>query len=431
MAAVWIVSALVWCLYSGIQGDISVTTTVNPVGLLGNNEVELVCTYSLASVDTVLSILWNRETSKDSETYKHIAQFYPPGSSQRHAWLNNFTNPVSGRVVLTNPTDSSLTAKIKFTSVVCGDERKYECYVVGVSNGALIKPASVTSLTVRAKPKAIEFNEVEVVPSSNVEEGQTVTFTCTGNVGRPAGTFSWTRYKGTTVPTGTTIVSTTQTSPSTDCTFTGSSVISIPMTKDDNGIFVRCALQHVTISDPTDTAYFKLTDVINVFYKVRAPTIIKSPNAAAHYEDTTLTLTCAAKGNPTPMYVWWVHRRQVGTSAQLQLTNIKIAQSGDYVCEATNNFNGNTYNMTSTVSITIETQHTTIPTTTTTTVPSVNPTSGGCTIKRTIDDGDSTRLYTAGAVMLCISLILLIVTVVIWIFISRNKKLPCFQYNPR
>ncbi|XP_021358742.1 nectin-4-like isoform X2 [Mizuhopecten yessoensis] len=413
MAAVWIVSALVWCLFS--------------VGLLGDNEVELVCTYSLPSVDRVLSISWKRETSKDSGTYDYLAMFTPPGASRNPATLTNLTNPpVFGRVVLTDPTDSSLTAKMKFTSVVCGDERKYKCNVFGLdANGVQFNPASVTRLTVRAKPNATPFKEVEVVPSSNAEEGQTVTFTCTGNVGRPAGTFLWTKYKGSTVPTGTTIVSTTQTSPSTDCTYIGSSVISIPMTKDDNGIVIKCALQQETISDPTDPAYFRLTNVINVFYKVRAPTITKSPNAAVHYEDTTLTLGCAAEGNPTPTYVWLVNGTQVGNSAQIQLSNIKIAQSGDYVCEATNNFNGNAYNMSSTVSITIETSPTTTPTTATT---SVDPASGGCTIQRTVDDGDS-RLYTAGAVMLCLSVILLIVTVVLGIFISRNKGLPCFKIS--
>ncbi|XP_021358745.1 uncharacterized protein LOC110453877 isoform X2 [Mizuhopecten yessoensis] len=414
MAAVWIVSALVWCLYSGVQGDISVTTTVNPVGLLGDNEVELVCTYRLASVDTVFSMSWKRETSKDSGTYEQIAGFSPPRASQRPATLNNLTNPsVTGRVVLTNPTYSSLTAKMKFISVVCGDERKYQCTVLGLNNDAQANPtpASVNSLIVVAKPNARTFHEVELVPSSNVEEGQTVTFTCTGNVGRPAGNFLWTRLSSTIDGTGTPIDSTTQTSPSADCTYTGSSVISIQMTKDDNGIVVKCALQQETISDPRDTAYFKLTNVINVFYKVRAPTITKSPNKAVHYEDTTLTLTCAAEGNPTPTYVWRVNGTQVGTSAQLQLTNIKIAQSGDYVCEATNNFNGNTYNMSSTVDITIETPPSTIPTTTET------------------DDRDSTRLYTAGVVMLCVLVILLIVTVVLGIFIGRNKGLPCFKIS--
>ncbi|XP_021358747.1 cell adhesion molecule 3-like [Mizuhopecten yessoensis] len=270
MAAVWIVSALVCFLYSGIRGDISVTTTINPVGLLGNNEVELVCTYSLASVDRVFSISWKRETSKNSGIYEQLAGFSPPGASQSHATFTNLTNPsVFGRVVLTNPTDSSLTAKIRFTSVVCGDERKYQCTVLGINKGAQINPspASVTSLTVKAKPNATSFNKVEVVPAANVEEGQTVTFTCTGNVGRPAGSFLWTRFSSTTAPTGTPIYSTTQTSPSTDCTYTGNSVISILMTKDDDGIVFKCALQHETISDPTDATYFRLTGVINVFCK--------------------------------------------------------------------------------------------------------------------------------------------------------------------
>ncbi|XP_021372225.1 cell adhesion molecule 2-like isoform X2 [Mizuhopecten yessoensis] len=389
-----------------LHADISVTTTVNPMGLLGDNEVELVCTYSLASVDTVFYVAWNRENSTNPDQYEQIALFYPPGASQSPATLQNLTNPsVFGRVVLTSPTDSSLTAKIKFTSVVCGDERKYQCTVVGLNNGATINPilASVSTLTVTAKPNATAFNEVEVVPAANVEEGQAVTFTCTGNVGRPAGSFLWTRYKGTTAGTGTTIASTTQTSPSTDCTFTGSSVIAIPMTNDDNGIIVKCALQQETITDATDTAYFKLTNVINVFYKVRAPTIMKSPNAAVHYEGTTLTLTCAAEGNPTPTYVWRLNGTQVGTSAELQLTNIKIAQSGDYVCEATNNFNGNTYNMTSTVGINID------------------PTGGGGTQAPQTED-DPEGLSTTIIIVIIVIVVVVIVVVAVVAFICLKRR---------
>ncbi|XP_060081452.1 carcinoembryonic antigen-related cell adhesion molecule 5-like [Ylistrum balloti] len=352
MAVVWFL--WVCFLYSGVYGDITISTTTNPVGLLGNNEVELVCTYDLSDDDTVFTIVWKRETSKDSGTYEQLALFYPPGTNQNEAVLANLTNPsVFGRVVLTNPTGSSLTAKIKFTSVVCDDERKYQCAAFGLNNIEQANPTSITSLTVTATPKVTSFGEVEMVPASNIAEGQTVQFTCTSNVGRPAGTFVWTKYNGISDSVGTTVDSTTQTSASTDCTFTGSSVISLPMTNSDNGVIVRCTLQQETITNPTDTTYYKQTDPINVYYKVRQPIITPPTNPSVHYEGTTLTLNCAAEGNPPPTYIWRVNGTQISTAALLQLTNIRIDQSGDYVCEAKNNFTGNMYIESRTVSITI------------------------------------------------------------------------------
>ncbi|XP_033759170.1 leucine-rich repeats and immunoglobulin-like domains protein 2 isoform X2 [Pecten maximus] len=389
-----------------LRADISVTTTVNPVGLVGNNELELVCTYSLTSSDRLFSIAWNREITKDSGTYEQLASFSPPGSNQAPATLLNLTNPtVFGRIVLTNPTDSSLTAKIKFTSVVCGDERKYQCSVQGLNNNIQANPSSETSLTVTAHPNATSFGEVEVVPASNIEEGRTVQFTCTSNVGRPAGTFLWTKYRDISDSVGSTVTSTTQTSPSTDCTFTGSSVINIPMTKDDNDVIIRCTLQQETLSDPTDNAYYKQTDPIKVYYQVRTPTITKNPTKDMHYEGEDLTLNCAAEGNPTPTYIWRRNGTQLGTTAQLSLTNIKIDQSGDYVCEAKNNFTGTTYNLSEMISITIV------------------PTSGGGGTKSPQGgDGNSGGIDTTIIIVIVVVVVVVIIVVAVVAFICLKRR---------
>ncbi|XP_069115655.1 cell adhesion molecule 1-like isoform X1 [Argopecten irradians] len=429
MAAVRIVVVVLLLLYAGVQCDISVTTTVNPVGLVGKNELELVCTYSLASTDIVFTIGWNRETAKDSGTFEQLAMFFPPGPTQSPASLTNLTNPdVFGRITLTNPTESSLTAKLKFTRVVCGDERKYQCSVLGLSNNIQANPSSETSLTITAMPNVTTFREVEVVPATNIVEGQTVQFACTSNVGLPAGTFLWTKYSGVSDSVGSTVSSTTQTSPSTDCTYTGSSTINIAMTKDDDGVILRCTLQQDTISDPSNNMYYKQTDPIEVYYETRQPTITRNPMKDIYYEDENLLLTCAAEGNPAPTYIWKLNGTQVGTATQLSLSNIQIDQSGDYSCEAKNNFNGNTYNLSHMISITIERPP---PTTTvaTTSVPQKADISTTRTASTGLNIEEATRMYTAGLVMVCVSLILMLVTIGLGIFIGRNKRLPCCPFH--
>ncbi|XP_069119156.1 cell adhesion molecule 2-like [Argopecten irradians] len=279
--------------------------------------------------------------------------FNPPGPSQHPASLTNLTNPdVFGRITLTNPTESSLTAKLKFTRVVCGDERKYQCIVLGLSNGVPSNIKSVTNLIVKANPDISSFGEVNVVPATNIAEGQTVQFTCSSNVGLPAGTFLWTKYRGVSDSVGSTVSSTTQTYPSTDCTYTGSSSINMAMTKDNDGIILRCTILQQVITDHTNI-YHRQTKPINVFYKPYTPTMTKIPYSAIYDVDDDVTLTCGAAGNPLPTFAWWFNGTQVGSTAQLQLSNIYIDQSGLYVCEATNYFAGNSYSVSDEIDVTI------------------------------------------------------------------------------
>ncbi|XP_069115193.1 cell adhesion molecule 1-like isoform X1 [Argopecten irradians] len=414
---------IVLAFVKDLQADISVTTTVDPVGLVGNNELELVCTYSLASTDTVFTIGWDRETAKDSGIFEQLALFYPPGPTQSPASLANLTNPtVFGRVTLTNPTESSLTARLKFTSVVCEDERKYQCSVLGLSNNIQANPSSETTLTITAMPNVTTFGEVEVVPATNIVEGQTVQFTCTSNVGLPAGTFLWTKYRGVSDSVGSTVSSTTQTSPSTDCTYTGSSTINIAMTKDDDGVILRCTLQQNTISDPSNNMYYKQTDPIKVYYEVRQPTITRNPMKDIYYEGENLLLTCAAEGNPAPTYIWKLNGTQVGTAAQLPLTNIQIDQSGDYSCEAKNNFTGNTYNLSQMLSITIETPP---PTTTPTTTPArtTGTSPGGDGTKSPQDQDDtSDGMSTTIIIVIVVVVVVVIVVVAVIVFICLKRR---------
>ncbi|XP_033757896.1 carcinoembryonic antigen-related cell adhesion molecule 1-like [Pecten maximus] len=295
---------------------------------------------------------WYRETTKDSRIFEQLGVFTPYITTTPAATTTPKSGPLlSGRIILTNPTNSSY--KITFTSVECEDERLYNCTVIGRTNGVTVSRGGLSNLTVTAKPKTASLVNVELNPASPIE-GEPVQLTCTSDVGRPAGMFLWTKYNNATDSVGMAINSTTETSPGTDCTYNGSSVISMVMTRDDIGAIIRCTIRQETVTDPTAPGYYTQTGPINVFYKPEPPTITISPESTAiHYVGTRLTLTCYAVGNPAPTYIWKFKGREIGTTAKLQLSNIYAGQSGDYVCLAANSLTENIYTISTTVKIII------------------------------------------------------------------------------
>ncbi|XP_033758322.1 cell adhesion molecule 3-like [Pecten maximus] len=439
MTTVWVVSVILVILYSAeVHGDISVTSTVNPVGLIGNNDVELVCTYSLSSFyDRVTTMVWCRETSKDSGRYEELATFYPPGKSQDRATLKNLSNPsVFERIVLTNPTESSLTAKMKFTSVVCGDERKYQCAVLAkkayTNSSMWAKPTIDTILRVTATPNTTSFGEVEMVPASNIEEGQTVQFTCTSNVGRRAGTFLWTKYRSISDSMGSTVTSTTQTFPSTDCTYTGSSVISIVMTKDDDGVIIRCTIQQETISDQSNKAYYRQTNPIRVCATPNTTSFgeVEMVPASNIEEGQTVQFTCTSNvGRPAGTFLWTKYR---GISDSV----------GTTVTSTTQTFPSTdcTYTGSSVISIVMTKDDDGVIIRCTIQQETISDQSNKAYYRQTnpikVDSPDPSMgettyggevISTVGMILLSISVILLSLTVGLGIFISHNKRLPFSQ----
>jgi hypothetical protein len=86
-------------------------------------------------------------------------------------------------------------------------------------------------------------------PESGIEEGTAVTFTCTGNVGKPAGRFKWTKYTGST-PTFYNDATTTAVKMHGTCTFNGTSMLTIKLAAEDNNAVIRCEVeQELATSD--------------------------------------------------------------------------------------------------------------------------------------------------------------------------------------
>ena len=96
---------------------------------------------------------------------------------------------------------------------------------------------------------AIPDNVPTWIPESGIEEGTDVNFTCTGNVGKPAGKFEWTKYRGTT-PTIYNGTTTTAVEMPDTCTLNGTSILTIKLEAEDNKAVIRCKVdQELATSD--------------------------------------------------------------------------------------------------------------------------------------------------------------------------------------
>ena len=76
-----------------------------------------------------------------------------------------------------------------------------------------------------------------------------MTFTCTGNVGKPAGKFKWTKYRGD-IPTFYNDAITTAVKMPGTCTFHGTSMLTIKLEAEDNNAVIKCeVVQELATTD--------------------------------------------------------------------------------------------------------------------------------------------------------------------------------------
>ncbi|VDI17039.1 Hypothetical predicted protein [Mytilus galloprovincialis] len=191
-------------------------------------------------------------------------------------------------------------------------------------------------------------------PVSSFREGDTIQFTCTGNIGKPPGKFIWQIIP----QQGEPIVYYNETTVVVDqipdtCSFRGTSNLTVEITADHLKAKVRCFEE--SLADVK--GMFVETEPLDVYYTVREPYITKQPNQEQYDKKTPLiTLTCKGDGNPQPTYKWFrqENRRRILSSTNLYIIEDVVQNnSGVYICEVYNTIDEIEYNANSTVKIDI------------------------------------------------------------------------------
>ncbi|CAC5411552.1 unnamed protein product [Mytilus coruscus] len=320
---------------------------------------------------------------------KEAVAIFPPA---KVAFLTPSGDYLSGRVTLTNITKVSTTATLRFNNLECEDEKDYICTFNYVDKFAFPSmPDSIACVVIASIRIEKQDNSSANFPSSrnniylstnrnskssfytlltdtvtlttlrsteksvpSFREGETVQFTCTGNIGKPPGRFVWLIIPQQEEP----IVYSNETTVVVDqipgiCSYRGISNLTVQITADHFKAKVRCFEE----SQADVLGMFVETKPLNVFYPVRHINITKQPSKAQYNQKTTMiNLTCKGDGNPELTYQWF---RKENTRSILSSTNLYIIKdivqnsSGVYICEVYNTIDDIEYNVKYSVEIDI------------------------------------------------------------------------------
>ncbi|XP_071176526.1 cell adhesion molecule 2-like [Mytilus edulis] len=325
--------------------------------ILGLKSLQLRCSYTTATGEFVTGV---NIQAKINGQLKSLALFYTP-LVPLNATLTTDGNYLTNRVTLTNPTTTGTDyAAIQFSEIACEDEKEYMCQVpYAGSSGISTANSSVAYINVRANPEKPD-SVPSYVPSAGIEEGTTVVFTCTGNVGKPEGKFRWVRYRRNS--NGVIIQETSYETETTTafkipwtCTFTGTSQLTLKMEQLDNNAVVRC---QIVYQDVPQGRLYKQTYPINVYYSVRNVQVTKSSTNPIFSEGAgPITLTCKSDGNPAGTRYTWHKQSEANLLLWIGSTyfinNVVVNETDTYICVAQNSFNGQTFNMNTSIHIQI------------------------------------------------------------------------------
>ena len=406
---------LYFLIINGIESGFQFSP--NKEGILGPSNLQLSCVYTVGSGKKIIG---SNIQAEINGVFENIASFDPlepdPIFLPNGTYLSLRANLSSSTSSLPNTYISILT----FNQIKCEDDKKYKCLVSIKTNGVFSTEISAaTRIVVKDKP-AIPDNVPTWTPESGIEEGTDVTFTCTGNVGNPAGKFKWTKYRGSTA-TFYNNATTTAVEMSGTCTFSGTSMLTIKLEAEDNNAVIRCEVeQELATSDMYTESQ---PDSLVVYYKVRNIGITKSPNRTNYAEGaTSITLECSAEGNPAPDFTW--HKDSdmnttlvTGKTFTLSQNDVIVNNTGNYVCVGYNTFNGKQHELTAVQHIQID--YTTTPPPTTT--PSTTVTDPNAT-KAPQNNSDEPSLGTGSIVGIVVGLLCAIVIIVIVIVCLRKRR---------
>ncbi|XP_056009544.1 uncharacterized protein LOC125680233 [Ostrea edulis] len=354
----------------------NVSTESNLQARLGFHPVEFKCHYTLGPHETVhaRNISWQIESVTGSGQFETIAEFSLPNAPRQS---NQYVTTSVGtdfktRSALLNVVSSgsnSYTAVFRLIEVRCEDEGNFRCSVVFSSTSGSTTVSSDVSLFLTA-PAEKPYRAPGPIPD-DLEEGMSVKFSCTANVGKPPGNIKWWRYQqGRSVPN---FMGQSDTVPlmKTDvCAYNVTSYISaFTMSRNDDKSVWRCSVNNNLLTAyPDYDKPYEETKGIRVYYKVETPSIEVIPKGPRYEVGASLTIYCTADGNPSPLidnhinYYLWIFRAR-GTAKDIVLTsnngllalqNLQVENSGKYTCTAHNSYNGKEFSSSNHIEVIIQ-----------------------------------------------------------------------------
>ncbi|XP_061741229.1 B-cell receptor CD22-like [Nerophis ophidion] len=233
----------------------------------------------------------------------YIDNYNYSSATDDYCWYKKKKNVSSDEEVLRKGRE------LVFKSINSSDSAEYWCTV---ENQLGKNPSEPVFIDVQYPPR---WSSLSVSPSPVILEGQSVNLTCSSDA-KPAASYTW--FKDHQILTQ---------NPQGLYSFTS-------IRPEDAGTF-HCMSEnkhgHVKSS----------TVVIDVQYAPRRPVISVTPSGEAS-QGSSVWLRCSSDANPQANYSWWrgrgeqvaVEELQGAKSATFNLSDLRLEDSGDYVCEA-------------------------------------------------------------------------------------------------
>lgn len=308
--------------------------------------------------------------------------------------------------------DGSYVYSIRLDKLQCSDEGNYSCET---SMGVEIKKTSIP-FHIKSSPQKPSLT----APSTYVVLGDTVTLQCTANVGKPPQNLSLCvlQEKGLNCSQVSTLVDLG------NCSSTRTAMMTVNITED-----TKRATCDVLMTDLSDSKTWE------VYYPVLDIKFVPVNSMISLSEGESKRITCEARGNPKPSYVWRFRTKDAPADDPgilklkgqvLDLTNVGLGDTGIYSCIATNEIRNITYNKTESVTINVV-PTTPAPTTTIPTTP-MKPTDGSTPKSgpQTNEPDDDWKLIVG----IIAAILFLIILIALLVILYRRRSKPAEIEEP-
>ncbi|XP_030585752.1 B-cell receptor CD22-like [Archocentrus centrarchus] len=204
-----------------------------------------------------------------------------------------------------DPNPLSNERQLSFSSVQSSDSGEYFC---AAENNLGRRTSESIFIVVIYGPK---FLSVSVSPSGEIQEGSSVTLTCSSDA-NPAANYTWYKEDG----QAPLIVE--------------PQLVFTSIQPSDSGEYYCTAVNKVMTSATESVS-------VDVMYAPKLPSVSVSPSAEI-VEGSSVTLTCSSDANPAANYTWYKEDDQTPLSKESQLifSSIQPSDSGEYYCKAEN-----------------------------------------------------------------------------------------------